>query len=426
LVKRSIVRSLCASSVALFTVLVTPAASMAVDEFPLPAGSNPTGIIAGPDGALWFTEEGGNKIGRMTTGGVLTHEIPIPTAGSLPTEIAVGSDNKLWFTEFNGNKIGRVEGNGTICEFPVPGSGSQPDGIVAGPDGALWFTQFGSNQIGRIPTSATCGSGSSITEYGPTGSGPGDITVGPDGGLWFTESIAGNIRRIDPNPPHALVPSFAVPGAGSDPSGITASGGFLWFTQSGSQEIGRVTTGGTMTEFGPTGIDPSGIVTGPDQALWFTEQVSSSIGRITTSGSFTNSFATPTGGSEPSGIAAGPDTAVWFTEKIGNKIGRIAVSAGAPPPLPPPPPPPPPSTSKTKKCKVPKLRGLTVKKARRKLKRAKCKYKIRGKGRVRSTVPKAGRTTTKRVTVKCKRKKAKRTGRRATAGGRLIASKGGL
>jgi len=30
------------------------------------------------------------------------------------------------------------------------------------------------------------------------------------------------------------------------------------------------------------------------------------------------------------------------------------------------------------------------------------------------------------VTVKCKRKKAKRSGRRATAGGQLIASKGGL
>jgi beta-lactam-binding protein with PASTA domain len=59
---------------------------------------------------------------------------------------------------------------------------------------------------------------------------------------------------------------------------------------------------------------------------------------------------------------------------------------------------------------VPKLRRLTVKKAKRKLKRAGCRYRIKGKGRVRSTRPKAGRTTTKRVTVKCKRKsrKAKR------------------
>jgi DNA-binding transcriptional regulator YhcF (GntR family) len=56
---------------------------------------------------------------------------------------------------------------------------------------------------------------------------------------------------------------------------------------------------------------------------------------------------------------------------------------------------------------VPKLRRLTVKKAKRKLKRAGCRYRIRGKGRVVSTRPKAGRRTTKRVIVKLKRKSRK-------------------
>jgi len=38
-------------------------------EFPIPtAASNPRGITAGPDGALWFTESSGNKIGRLTAG----------------------------------------------------------------------------------------------------------------------------------------------------------------------------------------------------------------------------------------------------------------------------------------------------------------------------------------------------------------------
>lgn len=34
--------------------------------------STPLGIAAGPDGALWFTELYANKIGRITTTGVLT------------------------------------------------------------------------------------------------------------------------------------------------------------------------------------------------------------------------------------------------------------------------------------------------------------------------------------------------------------------
>jgi streptogramin lyase len=42
------------------------------------AGSSPTSITVGPDGALWFTEQTGNKIGRITTAGVIT-EYPIPT-----------------------------------------------------------------------------------------------------------------------------------------------------------------------------------------------------------------------------------------------------------------------------------------------------------------------------------------------------------
>src|SRR5262249_42777426 len=38
-----------------------------VREFPLPAhGRGPLGITVGPDGNLWFTEDIGNKIGRLT------------------------------------------------------------------------------------------------------------------------------------------------------------------------------------------------------------------------------------------------------------------------------------------------------------------------------------------------------------------------
>src|SRR5262245_40032445 len=95
----------------------TPAA--VVTEFTVPtAGSVPRGIAAGADGALWFTERGVNKIGRITTGGTIT-EFPVPTANSQPYGIAAGPDGTLWFTEFVGNKIGRFTTLG-IFEFPLP------------------------------------------------------------------------------------------------------------------------------------------------------------------------------------------------------------------------------------------------------------------------------------------------------------------
>jgi virginiamycin B lyase len=54
----------------------------------------------------------------------------------------------------------------------------------------------------------------------------------------------------------------------------------------GNNSIGRITTGGQISEFPLPQADsaPDGITTGPDGALWFTEVGSNGnrIGRITT------------------------------------------------------------------------------------------------------------------------------------------------
>src|SRR5438552_197610 len=123
-----------------------------VNEYPLPgaalpqavaagpAGSGPQRIVSGPDGNLWFTEHGKNKIGRLTTGGSFT-EFPIPTPNVFPEGIAAGPDGNLWFSENAGNRIGRVTTAGAVTEFllPVPARVFQ---IAAGPDGNLWFTEY--------------------------------------------------------------------------------------------------------------------------------------------------------------------------------------------------------------------------------------------------------------------------------------------
>jgi hypothetical protein len=127
-------------------------ASAAIAEFAvLTPSSTPFGITAGPDGALWFTEPAGNKIGRITPAGAIT-EFAIPTASSSPGRITAGPDGALWFTEGNGNQIGRITPAGAITEFAVPTANSQPIGITAGPDGNLWFAEFSGNNIGRLTT----------------------------------------------------------------------------------------------------------------------------------------------------------------------------------------------------------------------------------------------------------------------------------
>ena len=51
----------------------TGSATISITEFTVPtSASNPYQIVTGPDGNLWFTEEGAAKIGRITTAGIIT------------------------------------------------------------------------------------------------------------------------------------------------------------------------------------------------------------------------------------------------------------------------------------------------------------------------------------------------------------------
>jgi hypothetical protein len=107
--------------------------SGSIIEYPLPnADSGPTGITAGPDGALWFTEAYGSRIGRITVGGAII-EYPL-AAGSNPLGIRVGPDGALWFGA--ARQLGRITTAGAITQYPLPYQGS---GVTTGPDGELWF-----------------------------------------------------------------------------------------------------------------------------------------------------------------------------------------------------------------------------------------------------------------------------------------------
>jgi virginiamycin B lyase len=120
-----------------------------ITNYPVPSAAY--AITTGPDGALWYTGQGNNTIGRITTAGSVT-EHSVPTANSQPTGITAGPDGALCFTEYLGNNIGRITTAGAIIEYPVPTTGSESVAITAGPEGALWFTEHQENNIGRITT----------------------------------------------------------------------------------------------------------------------------------------------------------------------------------------------------------------------------------------------------------------------------------
>ncbi len=363
-------------------------------SFPIPLVEivQPEGITTGPDGNLWFTESGAGRIGRMTSSGTLTEfDLPSvpPPAGSpagtpdtqvTPEAITAGPDGALWFTTAN-SEIGRIETDGTITMFPVDGLTSMasgpggpttnPSDITVGSDGALWFTGV-AGKVGRITTAGV------VTEFSvpsippAAGSSPGTpstpatltaITAGPDGALWFTGE-PGEVGRITTagvvtefpvpdNPP----PSGSPAGTAGSPAILQsiAAGpdGALWFTGQ-SDQVGRITTAGVVTEFsvpdapplqGPTPAtllsDPSiqTIVAGPDGNLWFTTSSNltststtgsnlvggnPAIGRLTPTGVFTF-FNVPGFFNSLADLTLGPNGNLWFTEQEdGSNGGRTA------------------------------------------------------------------------------------------------------
>ncbi len=314
-------------------------------------GCDPAGITRGPDGNFWFTGEDGNLIGRITPAGSTT-VYPLPTNcgnpqpvggglfGCAPKNITVGSDGALWFTEEFGNQIGRIDTNGRITEFPLPtdcgqppnppfSSGCAPHDITAGPDGALWFTEEVGNQIGRVTT------GGFFTEFPiPTAnSSPFGITVGPDHALWFTEENSVTSNQIGRVTITGVFTEFPTPTTSSRPTDITTGPDHaLWFTESNANKIGRLTTSGLFNEYAVitqnSGLQ--GIINGGDGTLWFTEADAGNLGRITLKGNVSE-VAVPITGTNPSKpvdlVPGNNQGVIWFTESGANSVGKFKVTS---------------------------------------------------------------------------------------------------
>ena len=371
-----------------------------ISEYLSTSCSSPSRISTGPDGALWFTATG--EIGRITTSGVASYYLT-PKDTEL-TGITAGPDGALWFTEYEGNKIGRITTAGVITEFPVPTPNSFPEDIAIGPDGALWFTESGAeaNRIGRITAAGL------ISEYQLTSpNGPDSIAMGQDGSLWFTESAASKVGRamvVPPSTGNATV-ATSPPGLPVTIDGITYTGSisFNWavgeshsvsvasplyggygtryvysswsdggteshsITVSSSPAAFTITamfvvqyrlitsvspptsgsisvkpmsldgfyTSGTPVQFTATAIsgfqfsnwssDLSGTANPQSLMMGGPHSVQANFVGSSQSISF-STYPTTSPLSDPFDIAAGPDGALWFTELRANRIGRITTA----------------------------------------------------------------------------------------------------
>lgn len=331
--------SLCAVALSALAVLVfggslafgktDPRTKAAITQLSLPAGSQPSSIVTGPEGDLWFTEPALTEIGRSTAGGkgVVFKDPGITGLGvGGPSHIARGADGNLWFTTRSPDYIGKITPAGLITNYPISGTTvitSNLKGIVAGPKGEMWFAS--PTAIYAITTTGT------ITQYPvPDQLTPQALTAGSNGDIWFAATKAGVKRngyivRLTATGTFVL---HQIPLAGASPGSLTLGPDHaFWFTETG--RIGRITTAGKITQFrlpnNPTGSAATFgqiISTGGD--LWFASPNTDQIVRLTTKGTFYR-FGIPTPSTGPTALATGPGTNnIWFTEPGSDRIGRLA------------------------------------------------------------------------------------------------------
>jgi virginiamycin B lyase len=195
--------------------------------------SGPHGLAADKDGNIWFTANSKAYIGKLNpnTGEMAEYPMPDPRARD-PHSLAFDRAGKIFFTVQQGNFVGRLDSkSGKVTLQAVPTAHALPYGIIVGGDGAAYFCEFGANKIGKIDPKTLA-----ITEFPlPEGARPRRIANNPDGLIYYSDFARGYLGRLDPK--SGKVEEWASPGGPrSQPYGIASTpDGLVWYSESGVQ-----------------------------------------------------------------------------------------------------------------------------------------------------------------------------------------------
>ncbi len=302
-------------------------------EYQLTGGGTPRpeGIVAS-GGTVYWVDYNSNQIQQLSSSGGLHPELvkSLPT-GAHPTSITWGSGGALWFTESGTGKLGKLVA-GTLTEYALP-TGAHPMAVTLGPDGNIWFTDT-RGVIGKITTAGA------ITEYKINATGLAGITAGPDGNLWYTtrNGSNGTVGKITTA---GVFTEYALPAGALGAESITADAANLWVTGNTVNALYKVTTAGVVKRYAlPTGSEPQGITTSASKSeLWLAEH-NSKIGSVTQTklevtegevappptGGYTIAYNVPVKGSAAPHELSATETAKW-----GQKDNPLEATAIFPP-----------------------------------------------------------------------------------------------
>lgn len=298
------------------------AAQLEVHTIDLGVPHQPSWIVAGTDGHLWFID--GDGIGRLDPSSEAVVHFTIPPDASSPSlvgaaRLAPAPDGSVWFTQVDifgqADRVGRLTPDGQFGSLLR----SKPETRKLAVDdaGGVWVLYLQGNIVAHITPD-----GSVKSLELEAGSGATDLCRGPDGDIWILQDGPGALwhaRRDGVLEGRRLI--LYVPPVGGDLLAAGPDGNF-WYTD--LVDIGRVTPSGTQSVFF-SAVLPLGaqqMVPGPDGSVWFTRDSDppEPLVRVTPWGD-TELYDLHIG---LVGLTTGPDDNLWGTSPTTNSIVRIS------------------------------------------------------------------------------------------------------
>ena len=254
-------------------VLIPGPVEVAIKEWPVATpGSRPHDPLSTRDGAIWYSGQLSNKLGRLDpkTGEIKEYTLKSPQTA--PHGLVEDKDGNIWFTGNHLGLIGKLDPKtGAVTEYKLP----DPDvrdahSLAFDQSGILWFTVQQANHVGRLdPKTGDIKLVTSPTEK----SRPYGIQVNSKGIPFFVEFGANKVASIDPET--LQIREYALPSPAARPRRLALSGDdAVWYTDFARGYLGRLDPAtGQVTEWPSPGgpkSEPYGIVF-TKGALWYSE-----------------------------------------------------------------------------------------------------------------------------------------------------------
>lgn len=280
-------------------------------QFHLVPDSMPTVIINGPDGRLWF-RAGPNTIGRIEPDG--RKRLYVRPRGKDVFGIVAGPDGHIWYCDSGSAVVGRVSTEGAFDVSEIKVRTRSPTHLSVHANGELWVASEANSAISVVATSGEVREVYSVNSHG--------LVFGSDGCMWGV----GRTRVFSLDAEGRTVFDMALDPDGCLSSPVLSASGELWFVDFERHCVSHLLPNGDVVEFS-LGRErkPNYIAAGPDGVIWGTVRGAGKIFRLAPDGSFSLLDA-PQADSGLTDIVMGPDRNMWMIDHRKSRVVKAILS----------------------------------------------------------------------------------------------------